>query len=61
MAQWVALRPIFEVCTREKGYEEGGQRRDPWWKQEGPYNILRATLEEISWEARIQRIGRDTQ
>ena len=23
MAQWVALRPIIEVCTGEKGYEGG--------------------------------------
>ena len=27
VAQWVALRPLFEVCEREKGYEGGGHRR----------------------------------
>ena len=25
VAQWVALRPLFEVCTREKGYEGVGK------------------------------------
>ena len=24
MAQWVALRPLFEVCERETGYGGGG-------------------------------------
>ena len=24
MSQWVALQPIFEVCTRETSYEGGG-------------------------------------
>ena len=24
MDQWVALRPIFEVCASAKGYEGGG-------------------------------------
>ena len=23
VSQWVALQPIFEVCTGEKGYEGG--------------------------------------
>ena len=27
VAQWVALRPLFEVCARETGYEIRGQRR----------------------------------
>ena len=27
---WVALRPVFEVCIRETGYEEGGRMRDAW-------------------------------
>ena len=31
--QWVALRPIFKLCAREKGYEggRGGGKRDSWW------------------------------
>ena len=24
MAQWVVLQPIFEVCSRKKGYKGGG-------------------------------------
>ena len=24
VSQWVALRPIFEVCERDQGYEGGG-------------------------------------
>ena len=27
VAEWVALRPILEVCDRETGYEGGGRRR----------------------------------
>ena len=34
VAQWVALRPLFGVFAREKGYEEGGSRREAWWRQE---------------------------
>ena len=34
VAQWMALRKIFEVCAGEKGYEGGGRRRDDWWRQE---------------------------
>ena len=28
VAQWVVMRPIFEACTRETGYEGGEHRRD---------------------------------
>ena len=27
VAQWVALRPLFDVCARETGYEGGGPSR----------------------------------
>ena len=30
VAQWVALRLIFEVCVGKKGYKGGGNRRDAW-------------------------------
>ena len=30
MSQWVALRLIFEVCSKEAGYEGVGIRRDAW-------------------------------
>ena len=33
VAQWVALRPLFEVCARETGYEGGEWRREVWWRQ----------------------------
>ena len=33
VAQWVALCSLFEVCTREKGYEGGGRRKKVWWRQ----------------------------
>ena len=44
MAQWVALRPLFKVCTRETGYKGGGRRREAWWGQEATEKKLRATL-----------------
>ena len=25
VAEWVALQPIFEVCTKDTGYEGGGR------------------------------------
>ena len=34
MAQWVVLRPLFEVCARETDYKCGGHRREAWWRQE---------------------------
>ena len=54
-AQWVALRPIFEV---EAFYEGGGRRREAWFRKEVPDTHLRATLEEISREARRRRRGK---
>ena len=47
VAHWVALRPIFDVCAGEKGYEGGGSRRDAWWRQEAAEMQLRETLTEI--------------
>ena len=31
VAEWVALRPILEVCDKETGYEGGGMLRERWW------------------------------
>ena len=28
VAQWVALRPLFELCPRETGYEGGGAEEE---------------------------------
>ena len=30
VAEWVALRPIFEVCKKETRYEGEGKLREPW-------------------------------
>ena len=51
VAEWVALQPIFEVCTNEIGYEGGGRLRDMWWRQAATEQHLKATLKEISAEA----------
>ena len=47
VAQWVALRPLLEVCAREKGYEGGGCRRASWWRQEAKEKQLWSTLAGI--------------
>ena len=33
VAEWVATRPIFDVCARETGYEGGGRLHVTWWRQ----------------------------
>ena len=32
LTEWVALRPIFGVCTRETGYEGRGKLWVLWWR-----------------------------
>ena len=54
VAQWVALRPLFEVCTRKTGYEGGERRRKERWHQEATEKQLRTNLED-SWEAKKRR------
>ena len=34
VAQWVVLRPLFDVCARETGYKGGRRRRGAWCRQE---------------------------
>ena len=34
VADWVALRYIFDVCVIKTGYEGEGRLRVPWWRQE---------------------------
>ena len=46
------LRPILDICDRETGYEEGGRRREPWWRQTADRKQLSATLEDILASAR---------
>ena len=53
VADWVAIRPIFEVCAKETEYEGGGRLREPWWWQADAEQQLKATLKEILEEARV--------
>ena len=46
VSQWVALRPLFEVCARETGYEGGRRSRKEWWRQEATEKKLQVTLED---------------
>ena len=55
VAEWVALRPIFDVCARYTGYEGGGRLQVLWWRQEAEYNQLKFTVEAILAAARVQR------
>ena len=32
VAEWVALRPIFEVCAKETGYDVWGGVCKQWWR-----------------------------
>ena len=32
VADWLALRPIFDIFARETGYERGGRLWLPWWR-----------------------------
>ena len=54
VAQWVAIRPLFEVGAREKGYEGEGRRRKGWWRQEATEKQLWDTLVD-SREAKRRR------
>ena len=47
VAQWAALRPIFEVCAGTTGYKGGGYRIEAWWHQGATYKQLWENLEEI--------------
>ena len=33
VADWVDLRPIFEVCAKETVYKGGGRHQEPWCQQ----------------------------
>ena len=33
VAEWVALRSIYEVCEWETDYEGRGRHREPWWRE----------------------------
>ena len=36
------------MCENETGYDEGGRRHEPWWRQTAQRGHLRAII-EISW------------
>ena len=44
VAQWVALRPILEVCVWKTAYEGGDRKRRQWWKKGETAEALRTTL-----------------
>ena len=52
VAQWVALRPLLDVFTRETGYKGVVRKIQPWWRQGTTVNMLSTMLEESS------RVGR---
>ena len=56
VAQWVALRPLFEVYAQETWYKGGGRRREAWWCQGSSEKQLRSTMED-SQEAKRRRSG----
>ena len=47
VAEWVALRPISGVCSKETGYRGGGGVRVLWWRQEAAEKQLKFTVEAI--------------
>ena len=51
----MALRPIFDLCAGEKGYEGRGKIRVLWRRQAAEEKKLRVMIEEILAEAREQR------
>ena len=53
MAEWVAIRPIFDVCDRETGYEIGWRLQVLWWRQAAAVKKLKVALEAISAPARV--------
>ena len=49
------LRPIFDFCVREAGYEGVGRLRVSWWRQEAADKQLEVAVEAISEAARVRR------
>ena len=47
VAEWLDLWNIFEVCTKETGYNKGGRLQDPWWRQVAAEKQLKATLKDV--------------
>ena len=53
VAEWVVLRPIFDVCARDTGYEGGERLRVPWWRQAAVHKQLKVVVEAILAAARV--------
>ena len=53
VAEWVLLRPILEVCNKETGYEGGGRRWDPWWRQTAATKQLISTLKRVFYGGKV--------
>ena len=49
------MSPILEIYDRELGYEGGGRRREPWWRQTAARKQLSVTLEDILVVTRVWR------
>ena len=61
VAEWVDIRPIFEVFANEMGYKGGERFRDQWWRQAAVEQQLKDTLKDTltaAWERRRQESGR---
>ena len=52
VAEWVAFRPILEVCNKDTGYEGGGGGM--WWRKTASRKKLCATLKQIPAATRDQ-------
>ena len=55
VAEWGDLRPIFDVCTREKSCEVGWKLQVPWRRQAAAEKNLKEIVEEILATARVRR------
>ena len=53
------MRPIFDVCTGDKGYEGGGRSREAWWRQDVVEKKLLETLVGISPQEKRRRLQRE--
>ena len=47
VSEWVALRPILEMCDRETGQEGGVRCRDLGWRKMAARKQMSTTLEDI--------------
>ena len=57
VSQWVALRPLFDVCAREIWYEGRAHKREAWWRQEATKKQLRSTMASSREAQRRRSVG----